>query len=211
LVRKEKELVSLVNRNVIHLKEQLSLTEKNDIWHTILEARLMTERMRAKGLAEALGERWVDPTVWKDEKGNSHPIDGLKIRVILEKILILHDSNPWLKGSGEIDFEVRVRTDNNGGIEQKTRIPKHGHHKISSGKSLKVNRTVFEGYAEDHLIIRIDARLSSRSKASRYIGSYVRTFSCDATKWFGRYVPEDEQVDPENLRYWKVYYRIERG
>jgi hypothetical protein len=211
VVAKATELVERVTTHVVRLHEQLVATPAHDRWRPILEQRLRTERRRARGIAADAGVEWKDPTVWTDKNGHEHPIRGTNIRVVLEKIRILDDRDPWLKGAGEIDFAVHVRTSDNGGQEQRTRLPAHGHFEIASSASLAINETVFEGFVVDDLGIRIDAMERDTLDPDDNLGSYTRTFSCPADTWLRRYGPGDEPIEPEHVGYWQLFYRIERA
>jgi hypothetical protein len=208
-VGKAVEFFATVERGVALLHEQLSLVPAGDRWQPILAQRLRTERRRARALADRLGIAWQDPTVWTNAQGAPQPIRGMKIRVVLEQIQILDDRDPWLKGAGEIDFDILVRTENNGGVEQRTRLPHQGHYHIASGQIVPINQEVFAGFAEDNLALRINAM--ERDDPDDNLGSYVRTFSCSVASWLGQYQPGDEVVDPETVGYWQVWYRIERA
>jgi hypothetical protein len=70
---------------------------------------------------------------------------------------------------------------------------------------------IFEGYAEDDLAIEIAGTEKELFDPDESMGRYVRTFSCDAERWFGSYGPGDEAIDPEDIGVWKVWYRIERS
>jgi hypothetical protein len=210
-VRKAAELVHLATTQVIRLHEQLAATPASDRWRPVLERRLQTERLRARGFAADAGVEWDDPTVWTDENGDEHPVRGPKIRVVLESVLIVDDRDPSLKGEGEIDLDVLVRTEDNGGIEQRTRLPAHGHFKLGAGERLELGEPIFEGFVEDDLGIRINAMERDKLDPDDNLGSYTRTFACPAETWLGSYEPGDEPVDPENVGYWQVFYRIERA
>jgi hypothetical protein len=211
VVRKAAELAHSAATQVIRLHDQLAATPKGDRWRPVLEHRLRTERFRARGLAADAGIDWEDPTVWTDENGVEHPVRGAKIRVVLEQVLIVDDRDPSLKGAGEIDLEVLVRTRDNGGAEQRTRLPADGHFVLSSGELLEIGKTIFEGTVEDDLGIRINAMERDTFDPDDNLGSYTRTFSCPAETWLGDYKPGDDPIDPEDVGYWQVFYRIERA
>lgn len=205
------ELVRRAATGVLKLHGQLAATPAGDRWRPVLERRLETERLRARGLAEDAGVEWVDPTVWTDENGVEHPVRGRRIRVVLERIDVVDDSDPKLKGKGELDFEVLVRTDDNGGREERTRLPARGHFSIASGETLEIGEPVFEGFVEDDLAVRILAMERDTFDHDDNLGSYVRTFACGVDEWIGVYGPGDEAVDPEDVGAWRVHYRIERA
>jgi hypothetical protein len=136
---------------------------------------------------------------------------GMSIRVILEKVYIVDDMDPFPKGSGEIDLQIQVYSDNYEGSVKNIRIPEQGHYKVKSGGTLEINEIIFENIAKDHLAIRIDAMERDSTDPDDNLGSYTRTFRGDPSSWLGKYTPDDEVVDAENLRFWKVYYRIENA
>jgi hypothetical protein len=211
LVRKAADIIPVAATQVVRLHEQLAATPVGDRWRPVLERRLRTERFRARGLAVDAGVDWEDPTVWTDENGVEQPVRGAKIRVVLEELLVVDDRDPSLKGAGEIDLDVLVRSENNGGSERRTRLPADGHFALASQERLEIEETVFEGFVEDDLGIRINAMERDTFDPDDNLGSYTRTFSCAAETWLGRYEPGDELVDPENVGYWQVSYRIERA
>jgi hypothetical protein len=210
-VRKAADLVRLATTQLVRLHEQLAATPASDRWRPVLERRLQTERLRARGFAADAGVEWEDPTVWTDENGEEHPVRGAQIRVVLESVVIVDDRDPSLKGAAEIDFDVLVRTEDNGGIEQRTRVPATGHFELGTGERLEIDEQVFVGFVDDDLGIRINAMERDTFDPDDNLGSYTRTFSCPAETWLGSYQPGDEPVDPENVGYWQVSYRIERA
>jgi hypothetical protein len=205
------ELVRGAANQVVKLHGQLAAAPTGDRWRPVLEQRLETERLRARGLAEDAGVEWIDPTVWTDENGVEHPVRGRKIRVVLERVFVVDDSDPIFKGAGEIDFDVLVRTEDNGGREERTRLPAKGHYEIASGEYLEIGETVFEGFADDDLAVGIRAMERDTFDHDDNLGSYVRTFSCGVDDWIGAYGPGDERIDPEDVGHWQVFYRIERA
>jgi hypothetical protein len=134
---------------------------------------------------------------------------GKSARVILEKIYIVDDMDPFPKGSGEIDLEIQVNSEDYEGSVKRTHLPKHGHYKIKSGEMVDINEIIFENVVKDHMAIRIDATEKDSTDPDDNLGSYTRIFKGDPNAWAGKYTPDDEIVDPENLRFWKVFYRVE--
>jgi hypothetical protein len=210
-IQRAAQIVAAVQRGVVLLQERLSLLPRKDRRIPVLARRLETERRRAAALSARAGVPWDDPTQWTGPDGTVHPVTGMKIRVVIEKIQIVDDQDPWWKGAGEIDFSVRVRTENNGGVERTTRLPENGHYRLRSGESITLNRLVFEGFAVDHLAIRIDAMERDKFSPDDSLGAYTRVFGCAADAWFDTYGPFDEALDPERVGPWQLWYRIERG
>lgn len=216
-VSEAKQIADAERRLLEIMFERLSLTAKTHYWYPVLKHRVETIRARAQALAESAGIEWIDPTVWvdPDDPDEPKPLEGPKIRVVLEKIQILDDHDPWIKGKGEICFHTRVATANNGGMLQKVRLPEHGIYKVSDkpGRNMvELNQEIFNGYAKDDLRVEIVATELDTFDPDDTIGKYSRVFCHDASQWFGRYSPEDERpIDPEDLISWRVWYRIEKA
>jgi hypothetical protein len=210
-VSKADAIVFAVQRGVALLHERLSLIPRGDRNRPILARRLETERRRAIALSSRAGVPWTDPTVWTTPDGGVAPVTGLKLRVVLERVRIVDESEPWWKGRGEIEFEVRARSNDNGSIEQTTRLPGSGHYKAKAGDTIVLNRVVFEGFADKHLALRISAVERDTFDPDDNLGACTRVFQHDATGWIGQYGPFDEGIDPEDVGAWQVWYRIERA
>jgi hypothetical protein len=210
-IAKAATIVHAVQRGVSLLHERLSLLPRRDRRRPVLERRLLTERRRAAALSIRAGVPWEDPTVWTGPDGVEHPVTGMNLRVVLEKIRVIDDQDPWWKGKGELDFLVRVRTEDNGGVEQATRLPARGEFRVKSGQTIALNQVVFQGFAEMHLAVRVDATERDRLDPDDNLGAYTRVFACEALRWLGSYGPDDERLDPENVGPWQLWYRIERG
>jgi hypothetical protein len=211
LVKKEREFIGATLRGIELVHEQLRAMSPSDRWYPILERRLRTERLRGKGLAAAAGVPFRDPTVWTDPKGNEHPITGMKVRVVLEKIVVLDASDRFWRHAGELDLHVHVRTNDNGGVDQKMRLPRHGEFKVRNGEVLKIDEIVFEAFASDHLAISVRATERDCRTPDDDLGRYVRVFRGAPASWLGKYGPSDEVIDPEAVGPWQIRYRIERA
>jgi hypothetical protein len=211
-IGKARHIFPAVERNLVLTMERLSLTPARDRWRPILERRLQTERRRARALAERLNlPEWKDPTQWVDEQGRNQPVTGMKIRVVLEKIKILEACEPWWKGAGEVDFEASAWTPDNGGILQHTRLPQTGQWKARTGDVLNIETVIFEGIVRDRLNLKIRGMERDFLDPDDHLVVFHRNFSCDPDQWIKQYMPGDEKVDPEDLEYFQLWYRIEKG
>lgn len=196
--------------------ERLSLSPRGDRWHPVLTRRVETLRKRARALAERAGIPWEDPTAYPDpsDPSRERPLEGTRARVVLERIEIVEDLEPWWKGRGEAVFRARVRTSGNGAIEQVTRIPDDGVMKISdrAGQNvIELERTLFDGYAAGELAIEIVGTEHDTFDPDDSLGRYARVFDCGHEQLFRAFGPEDEALDPEDVGPWRVWYRIDRG
>ena len=203
-------------RLLIHMFDRLTSTPRSSRWHPVLARRVDTIRARAEQLAASAGVAWDDPTVWVDpqEPDRPRPLDGRRVRVVLERVQILDDRDPWIKGKGEIRFRTRVHTANNGGRTETTAIPDHGVLKVSDKPGhnvVELDTVIFDDFAADDLRIEIIAVEEDTFDPDDSLGKYTRLFCGDANGWFGIYGPNGEVIEPEDLVAWRVWYRIERS
>ena len=164
-----------------------------------------------RGFAADAGGDWEDPTVWTDANGDEHPVRGPKIRVVLESVLIVDDRDPSLKGAARSTSRCSsVRRTTAASSSARVCRP-GGHFELGRGERLEIGEEIFVGFVEDDLGIRINAMERDTFDPDDNLGSYTRTFSCPAETWLGSYQPGDEPIDPEDVGYWQVSYRIERA
>jgi hypothetical protein len=208
-VETAKELAEAERRLLQLVFDQLSLADPRDRWHPVLARRVETLRGRARAFAEEAGLPWEDPTASPDGR----PFAGPRVRVVLERIEIVQDMEPWFKGRGEAVFRARVRTSPRD-VEQVTRLPDQGVLKISDrpGENvLELDRVLFDGYAGDELAIEITGTEYDTFDPDDSLGRYARVLDCRHDGLFRSFGPNDEALDPEDVGPWRVHYRIERG
>lgn len=216
-VRVEKDLLDMADaeqRLLEILFERRSLLAREDRWRPILDHRVATTRARARAFAERVGITWKDPTTWVDHDGAVRDVAGPKLRVVVDKIEILKDYDPWLKGRGEIAFVARVETSDNGGQRVRTRVPERGYYKIGDdpGRNvLELNQTIFVGHAVDDLRIEIVGTEQDTFDPDDWMGKCTRVLCSPAEGWFGDYGPRSDEITPEDVGPWRIWYRIERG
>lgn len=195
--------------------ERLSLLDRNHPWHPILTRRVNTIRGRAEALAEAAGIEWSDPTVFTNpDTGEDEPVRGPALRVVLDKIQILDDRDPWIKGKAELTIGVRVHTPANGGITRETRLPSSGVFSISDkpGQNvLELDTEIFRGHADDELRVQVVLTEHDTFDPDDLLGKYTRVLSGPPEHWFGEYGPDGKAVDPEDMIYWRLWYRVEKA
>ena len=183
-------------------EERLRLTPAANRWHPILARQVDYFRARAKGLAEEAA----------DECGHVPPGggDGVRLRVIIEKIKILDAFGPLVHGSGEVRLTARVTSADAGGPGAVTALPPTGAYPVPDrpeGHVIELDKEVFRGVATDKLCIEI---LSADEKGKEHACFYRRTFKGKPDTWIGTYQPSDQQHDPENVGDWQLWYRIEK-
>ncbi len=142
----------------------------------------------------------------------TRPDTGKRVEVILDRIRILNDKDPCLKGKGEIKFAAEVVPDNDPSRRQATRLPARGSYKVSqkAGKNdLDLGVTLFDGLVKNHsLKIAISGKEGDLFDPDDQLSRYFRELSGDCDSWAGQYRPNDEYLDREDVDEWALWYRI---
>lgn len=138
------------------------------------------------------------------------------IRITLDWIEILDSMD--LDTYGEFQFVFRVITDRRGLLAE-TRYPEAGTASISEhpamNRAMHLDLRVFEGLLEEDEVLILEATGEDVDRLSRNdrIESYRREFRGSPSDWVGKHGPWDEggeeERDPENLKQWRLGYRIE--
>ena len=200
-VNEARVLIDPETRLLQTFQRRVALTPKASRWHGVLERQRDYLRERARGFADLAGVPWTDPTIHEN---------GEPVRVILDRIEITDSREPFgLKG--EFYFHARVFTKNNGGILREQRMPAAKFFGAKAGTAIPVGAILFEGYAEDHLAIEITGAEHDVISDDDKLCPYKRVFTGSPSRWIGVYGPTDEEIDPEQLEGWRVFYRIDRG
>jgi len=143
------------------------------------------------------------------------PIHGQKIKVIVDKIRILNDMDPCIKGDGELVFTSEVIPDKDSSRKKVLRLPDKGVYKVSDkpGKNdIKLEKTIFEGEVKNNsLSITIMGKEIDCCDPDDDLTRYHRVFTGDPAKWIGEYSPDDEYLDKEDVGEWAIWYRIMKG
>lgn len=139
-----------------------------------------------------------------------------RIRVILEKVQILNDHDPWIKGAGEFHFTACVSFNNDPCRRHWSRVPQKGRYHISDwpGRNEKeLNVCVFDGYVaeQDSMSISLLPIEENWLDPDDELSLYRRHFNSPPETWVGKYAPSDEPAatDAEKLSDWMLWYRIE--
>jgi len=191
--------------------KRLSLKSKTDRWRPVVERQVEFTRARAKALVELANDEnpGQDPIPWKDP---TEVQNGRRLRVVLEKIQISDDREPFFKGKGEFRFFAKVWTPDNGGILSEHVLPEKHYFKLGDlpGKNeVELNRVLFDNWAASELAIRIGGVELDTFDPDDRLPSFTRVFSGDPVTWYGSYAPTTGAVDPQDLGGWKLWYRIE--
>jgi hypothetical protein len=141
---------------------------------------------------------------------------GQRIRVVLKWVQILDNLEPIFKERGEFRFNIRVASENRGGIVEETSLPRRKkYYSISDNPAWNkklLDEVVFEGEIDDHLEIAIEGEELDYLSPNDQLDPYRRTFIGDPSSWIGEYYPGDEGAnDPEKLSNWRICYEIQRA
>jgi hypothetical protein len=210
-VEKAFELVEEERRTLELFHRRLSLTPKNSRWLPVLQKQVGFARERARGLLDLCNkEDAKDPKlVWTDPTVNQN---GQSIKVILEKIQVTDDREPWFKGKGEFKFYAKVSTPDNGGQEQSKKFPLKKYYKLSdkAGQNeIVLNELLFEGYVEHNLFVQIGGVELDTFDPDDKLCVYKRRFGGKPGDWIASYDPESSRPSVEDVGGWKVWYKIE--
>jgi hypothetical protein len=137
---------------------------------------------------------------------------GKRVKVILDKIRIQNDHEPWFKGKGEMIFTAMVVPDGDESRKQVMRLPAQGEYKVSDKpgeNELQLGITIFDGLVKNRaLSIIISGKESDLFDPDDELKRYHRLFAGDPDSWYGQYSPSDEYLDKEDVGDWALWYRI---
>lgn len=142
-----------------------------------------------------------------------HPVS--LIRVVLEKVVVLDDKDPCLKGPGEFAFNACIAFDDDPCRRHFRRLPHCGHYTISDrpGRNEQVvDQCIFEGFVAeaDRMRLSILPVEQDLIDPDDPLIRFKRIFNGPPETWVGGYGPDDEGVgDPEAVGDWQVWYRVE--
>ena len=140
------------------------------------------------------------------------PVTGKPVRVILDKIRIMNDKDPCIKGKGELTFTAVVTPDNDELRKQVTRLPGSGVYRVSDkpGRNeVRLEATLFDGIVKNRsLSISISGKEIDLFDPDDELNRYHRVFAGDPGTWEGQYYPGDEYLDREDVGEWALWYRI---
>lgn len=142
-----------------------------------------------------------------------NPKEASKIRVMLKKVKIINDLDPWIKGKGEVVFNTEVSFNEEKCRSVEKRFPKEGCYKMSDKGDGMYNMDVclFEGYVskEDNMKVTISPIEFDTFDPDDPFVMYDRMFTAPYAQWTKLYKPGDEPTDPESMSDWKVWLTIE--
>ena len=142
------------------------------------------------------------------------PVTGKHVKVVLDKIRIMDDHDPCIKGKGELTFTSVIVPDNDDSRKQVTRLPAKGVYHVSDKpgeNEIRLEVTLFDGIvANRSLAISISGKEIDVFDPDDELNRYHRVFSGDTDTWYGQYYPSDEYLDREDIGDWALWYRIVR-
>jgi hypothetical protein len=138
-----------------------------------------------------------------------------RIRVVLEKVSVLDDHDPWLKGRGEFHFAASVTLNGEPSRRCLQRVPAQGVLKIGDRPGHRehvLDACVFDGLVAetDSMELAIQPVEHDWLDPDDLLVRYRRRFSGPPESWVGRYNPHDEPGrDPEKTQDWMLWFRVE--
>jgi hypothetical protein len=130
------------------------------------------------------------------------------IRIVLEKVRIT-EKHWHLFAHEEYRFRVAVGFNEDPCRLHEVLVPHCGYLKAGQ-KEVVLNACVFEGYVAENDRLRLAILPSDHSLFHDHpLMLYRRSFDGPPETWVGAYRPGDESPDPEHLKDWEVWYRIE--
>ncbi|MCK0191740.1 MULTISPECIES: hypothetical protein [Arenibacter] len=212
-VEKALEILDADLRILELFHKRLSVKKADDRWYPIVARQVEFARKRAKDMVALANEENpdMDPLEWKDPTEFKK---GKKVRVVIEKIQITDDREPFFKGKGEFRFFAKVYTPNNGGILTKNIFPLKGHYHLSDIKGsneIILNAAIFENWVEDKLRIQIGGVELDTFDPDDHLLNYKQEYDGNPVSWFKNYSPSGDPIDSMDMDGWKLWYRIEQA
>jgi photosystem II stability/assembly factor-like uncharacterized protein len=131
-----------------------------------------------------------------------------RIRIVLEKVRIT-DRHRHLFACEEYRFKVAVGFNDSPCRLHEMTFPHKGYVKPED-KELTLDACVFEGYVAEADRLRLAILPSDHSLLHDHpLVLYSRAFDGPPETWVGQYRPDDQTPDPEHLKDWELWYRIE--
>ncbi len=210
-VEKAVEIWEAERRTLELFHKRLSIKPTTDRWWPITARQVEFLRARGKGLVDLANSEnpGAEPIVWTDP---THVQNGKKTRVVLEKIQITDDREPFFKGKGEFRFFAKAWTPDNGGILSKRVFPERGCFKLSDlpgTNEVVLDTVLFEDWAEGELAIQVGGFELDTFDPDDRLNEFKRVFNGDPAGWTGSYAPTGGVVDPQDMDGWKIWFRIE--
>lgn len=135
-----------------------------------------------------------------------HPVS--RIRIVLEKIRIT-DKHRHLFVREEYRFKVAVGFNEQPCRQHETILPAKGFYRPAKGE-IVLDACVFEGYVAESDRLRLAILPSDHSLFCDHpLVLYSKALDGPPGTWVGHYRPDDEPADPERLKEWMLWYRIE--
>lgn len=210
-VEKAEQLWQADLRRLELFHRRFSIKRRSDRWYPIAARQLEYARARAKGMIEHRNEEHpeLDPLEWQDPTETQC---GRRVRVVLERIRITDDCEPFFKGRGEFRFQATAWSKDNGQSAMQTTLPPTGVYHLGDKagcNEVAPEAVLFEGWAESSLALQISGLELDTFDCDDRLTPFKRIFEGDPESWFGRYAPTGGPVDPNDQGGWQVWIRIE--
>lgn len=143
---------------------------------------------------------------WND---STEKQQGQSIRGVLERLQILDDHDPFIKGAGEFRFKARVHTRINGDVHSETRLPENGRYHVSDKpgrNTVHINLLLFEGFVENDIAMEITGIEMDTFDPDNKLRPCRRVFTGLLAEWLGSIGPGADPIEPEDLGDWRLRY-----
>ena len=210
-VEKASDLWEADLRTLELFHRRLSIKPATDRWYPIVARQVGFARARAKGMIDLANEEHpeLDPIEWIDPTETQL---GRKVRVVLEKIRVTDDREPFFKGRGEFRFLTTVWTPDNGEQRVDTVLPTNGAHSLGDRpgtNEVALDAVVFEGWVESTMGVRVGGVELDTFDPDDQLVPFKRLFEGDPSGWYGTYAPTGGPIDPNDQGGWQLWFRIE--
>jgi photosystem II stability/assembly factor-like uncharacterized protein len=137
-----------------------------------------------------------------------------RIRIVLDKIRILDDHEPWYKGKADVNILSKISFNEDEHRNIYRSIPLDGIMKISDkpGKNEKtLGICLFDGYVgeSDQLSLSIFPTERDTFDPDDPYTPFIYHFEGSPETWVGSYGPDHSHHDKEKMQDWMVWYTVQ--
>ena len=145
--------------------------------------------------------------------GANPALSSQRVRIVLDRIQILDAQESWVD-PGEFRFDSVVAVDRDLARAVRRTVPEQGEYKLNDDDSVDVGVVLFDGSldAASELSISIGGTefdWTQWGDSVDQLTTYRRVFRGDPRSWAGKYGPDQESDDPENVSQWRLWYHID--
>ena len=212
-VEKAADLWDAERRTLELFHRRLSIKPAHDRWWPIATRQVDFTRSRARDLVDlANDERPNDPPIEWDDPTEQR--NGRHLRVVIERIRVNDDREPFFKGKGEFRFAARAWTPDNGDVLSRSVLPNQGAFLLGDSpgdNEITAEAVIFDGWVETQLAVEVGGVELDTFDPDDRLATYKRVFTGDPSHWVGTYAPSGAAIDVQDVGGWQLWLRIEPG